>query len=82
MTGIAITVSVTTVTQVQTLFVSYIAFGSDLENIFIGNYTYDTYVPSAVLTHVPSVSLRENVGDFYGFNGFIINNNGNFGLNA
>ena len=35
-----------------------------------------------MLTHLPSVSLRNNLGDFYGFNGFIIGNDGSFALKA
>ena len=82
-TGIAITVSVTTVTQVQSLFVSYIAYGSDLENIYLGQYIYDAYAAAINLAHIPNVDISKNLVDFYGFNGFILGNNRNsFALTA
>lgn len=75
-TGIAVTISVTTATQVQALFVSYIAMGSQFADVFIGNYNYETYDPTTTLAHAPAVDVSKNLIDFYGFSGFILNNNG------
>lgn len=58
------------------MFVSYIAYGSDYSTIYSANYLFDTYVASANLAHTPTVNLTANSVDFYGFNGFILNNNG------
>ena len=75
-TGIAVTISVTTATQVQALFVSYIAIGSAFKDAYFGSYDYITYDATTQLTHSTSVDLSNNLVDFYGFNGFILNNNG------
>ena len=75
-TGIAVTISVTTITQVHSLLVSYIGYGSEFSNIYVGNYLFDTYLPSANLIHAPVSNVSGNVVDFYGINGFILNNNG------
>lgn len=80
-TGIAITVSVTTVTQVQSLFISYIAFSSSYTGASIGSYLYDSYIPSSNLFYTPQTSISINLAQFYGFNGFILSNGGSgFGL--
>jgi len=66
---------VTTVTQVQALFISYIAYGSEYSDIYAGSYLFDTYIASANLVHTPPANLTSNMVDFYGLNGFILNNN-------
>lgn len=75
-TGIAVSITVTTVTQIQSIFISYIGWGSEFTEIHTGSFLFDTYVASASLAHTPSVNLTKNLVDFYGFNGFILNNNG------
>lgn len=66
----------TTATQVQAVLISYIGWGSEFSDIYAGNYLFDTYIASASLTHNPPTNVTANLADFYGFNGFILNNNG------
>jgi hypothetical protein len=82
-TGISVTIEVTTVTQVHSLFVSYIAYGTGFSGFVSGNYLFDTYIPSASLSYSISQNLTNDIVDFYGFNGFILDNNGaDFQLSA
>lgn len=60
----------------QSIFISYIAYGSEFTDIYAANYLFDTYVASASLSHAPTINVTVNLVDFYGFNGFILNNNG------
>ena len=50
--------------------------GSSIDGAFFGNYNYAIYDANRVLVHAPEVDLSGNLVDFYGFNGFILNNNG------
>jgi hypothetical protein len=74
-TGISVTISVTTATQIQALFISYIAIDSTLTYAYFGNYLYSSYNPVGQLSHAPSTDLSSNIISFYGFNGFIVSNN-------
>lgn len=69
------TISVTTATQIQSLFISYIAIDSTLTFAYLGNYLYSSYNPIAQLSHAPTTDLSSNIISFYGFNGFIVSNN-------
>ena len=69
-------ITVTTATQVQAILISYIGWGSEFKDIYANNYLFDTYIASVSLTHTPPRSLTDNLVDFYGFNGFIVDNNG------
>jgi hypothetical protein len=74
-TGVSVTISVTTATQIQSLFISYIAIDSTLTYAYFGNYLYSSYNPVAQLSHAPTTDLSSNIISFYGFNGFIVSNN-------
>ena len=74
-TGVSVTISVTTATQIQALFVSYIAIDSTLTYAYFGSYLYSSYNPVGQLLYAPTTDLSTNLISFYGFNGFIVTNN-------
>ena len=66
--------SVTTITQVNSIYISYIAFQETTLKIITGSYAYD---PNNGLgfTHAPLVMIPRNYARMYGITGFIINYN-------
>ena len=71
--GIAVMLSVTTITQVNSIHISYLAWGEITLEIIHGNYMYD-YNPSKDITHIPSQNIGRNYARLFGISGFIINN--------
>ena len=72
--GIRVTISVTTITQVNSIYISYIAYQSTNLKVISGSYSYD---PNNGLgfSHAPLVLIPRNYARVYGITGFIINHN-------
>jgi cysteine-rich repeat protein len=73
--GISLLLQSTTATQVHSIFVSYIAYDPNIQNLVAGNYVYNKYLPASSLTFTPPIGVSNNNVAFHGFNGFIANNN-------
>lgn len=76
--GIVVLITVTTITQVQAIHISYIAWGLTRLNVAAGNYTYDATVPNTVIydiSYSPLAAIGPNYARIFGFTGFIINYN-------
>ena len=81
--GISILISSTSATQVYSLFVSYIVYDPNIQNLVAGNYLYNKYVATSALSHTPPIGVSKNNIAFHGFSGFILSNNkGNVALSG
>lgn len=71
--GIAVLISVTTVTQVQALHISYLAWtaGTTLQAV-VGSYVFDL-TPGPEIVHTPVSNIGRNYARLHGLTGFIIN---------
>ena len=58
----------------HSLFVSYIAYNSNMMNLVAGNYVYNNYTPTLSLFFSPSIDIHNNNIGFHGFNSFIARN--------
>ena len=72
--GIGVLISVTTVTQVHALHISFMAWVSTNMTMVVGHYIYE-YSPSHELIHTPSDAIGRNYARIHGITGFIINHN-------
>lgn len=72
--GIAVTLSVTTITQVNSIYVSYTAFQNTNLNIAMGAFIYDPNNGQG-FSHAPALTIPRNYARVYGITGFIINYN-------
>ena len=73
--GIAVLISVTTVTQVQSIYISYIAWVQTQLNIVAGNYIYEPVAGSYEVAHNPDSIVGRNYARIFGITGFIFNYN-------
>ena len=73
--GISVLLTSTSATQVHSIFVSYVAFDPNIQNLVAGNYVYNKYLPRSSLSFTPPIGVSNNNLAFHGFNGFIANNN-------
>ena len=73
--GISVLISSTSATQVHSIFVSYVVYDPNIQNLVAGSYVYNKYVASNSLQFAPPIGISNNNVGFHGFNGFIINNN-------
>lgn len=73
--GISILLSSTSATQVHSVFVSYVAYDPNIQNLVAGNYLYNKYVPSATFSHTTPIGVGKNTVSLHGFNSFILRNN-------
>jgi cysteine-rich repeat protein len=81
--GISILISSTSATQVYSLFVSYVVYDPNIQNLVAGNYLYNRYVATNSLSHTPPIGVSNNNIAFHGFSGFILSNNkGNIALSG
>ena len=82
--GVSLSITVTSVTQVYTIYISIVAYTSALTDVYAGTYTYDTFFPASSLsTQINGYVPTPFAISLYGFSGFIINNNGsNFSFRA
>ena len=73
----ALSITITSVTQVYTIYLSFIAYTSQLNDVYAGSYIYDSFLPTSYLsTEIEGYTPSAHAIDFYGFNGFIIDNDG------
>ena len=72
--GIAVTLSVTTITQVNSIYISYVAYQNTNLNIAMGSYAYDPNNGEG-FAHAPAITIPRNYARVYGITGFIINYN-------
>lgn len=72
--GIAVTLSVTTITQVNSIYISYIAYQDTVLRVIDGSYAYDLKTGEG-LAHAPIISVPRNYARLYGMSGLIINFN-------
>ena len=70
--GIAVTLSTTTITQVNSLYISYVAYQESSLRIASGNYAYDPKNGEGFI-HAPKVLIPRNYARIFGITGFIIN---------
>jgi len=75
--GISLLIQSTSATQIYSLFISYIAYSSNIPNLIGGTYTYKQYIPSSNLISLVTTDTRKPNAVIHGFNGFIIQNLGN-----
>jgi hypothetical protein len=68
-------ISSTSATQVHSIFVSYVVYDPNIQNLVAGGYVYNKYVATNSLAFTPPIGVSNNNVAFHGFNGFIINNN-------
>jgi hypothetical protein len=71
-TGVALSVTVSSMTKIFNVFISFIAYDNTLTNVYSGNYEYNTFLASSTLTNTPASTLVPNLIDFTGITGFII----------
>ena len=72
--GISVTFSVTTITQVNSIYISYIAYQETSLSLITGRYSYDP-TSGYGLAHTPNTMIPRNYARVYGISGFIINYN-------
>lgn len=72
--GITVTLSVTTITQVNSIYVSYVAYQEPKLKIIYGSYIYDP-TNGQGLIHAPLSYIPRNYARLYGITGLIINYN-------
>lgn len=81
--GISVLLQSTSATQVHSIFVSYVAYDPNIQNLVAGSYVYNKYIPTSSLSHTPPIGVSNNNVALHGFNGFIANNNkANIALNG
>lgn len=75
--GIAISLSVTTATKVDSIYISFIAFQDFDLPIVGGRYTFDSAIDTADkgFYYVPETDVPPNFARLYGLTGFLINFN-------
>ena len=73
--GISVLLQSTSATQVHSIFVSYVAYDPNIQNLVAGSYVYNKYVPASSLSHTPPIGVSNSNVALHGFNGFIANNN-------
>lgn len=72
--GIAASLSVTTNTQVNSVFISYVAFQTSTLSIVGGGYLYDSSTAAnAGLFYAPESNIPRNFARLYGLTGFVLN---------
>lgn len=73
--GIALSISVTTVTRVNSLYISYVAFQNTQLAIAGGGYTFDATVDQIAngLYFSPETIIPRNFARLYGLTGFLLN---------
>ena len=72
--GITVMLQSTSATQVHAIFVSYVAYAANVQNMVAGTYIYDRYNPVNSLQFSPSTDVRTNQLAFHGLNSFIVRN--------
>ena len=72
--GIALTMSVTTITQVNSIYVSYTVYQTTNLKVVHGVYAYDPNNGQG-FSHSPATNIPRNYARLYGITGFIINYN-------
>ena len=72
--GIAVLISVTTVTQVNSLHISYLAWSATTLQMVTGSFVYEM-LPSYEIVHTPTTNIGRNYARLHGISGFIINHN-------
>lgn len=78
-TGIAVSISVTTSTQVNSLYISYVAFQQSTLAIMGGGYVYDAITDGVnnALYYAPETIIPKNFARIYGLTGFLLMYNKN-----
>ena len=72
--GIAIFLSVTTITQVHAIHISYVAWSVTDLNLVSGKY-HEQVVDFLEISHIPEQNVGRNYARIFGLTGFVINNN-------
>lgn len=72
--GITVTFSVTTITQVNSIYISYITYQETSLKVISGSYFYDS-ANGLGFSHSPLALIPRNYARIYGITGFIINYN-------
>lgn len=81
--GISLLLQSTSATQVHAIFVSYVAYDPNIQNLVAGSYVYNKYQATNSLLFTPPIGVSNNNAAFHGFNGFILGNNrANIALNG
>lgn len=73
--GISLIISSTSATQIHSIFVSYVAYDSSIQNLVGGSYSYTQYNAVSSLSFLTPIGVTNNNVAFHGFNSFIIRNN-------
>ena len=80
--GIAVLLSVTTITQVHTVYISYVAWRATDLKIITGRYAA-SIENKVEISHIPESNVGRNYARIYGITGFIVNRqNAEFIFNA
>lgn len=79
-TGVSISLSVTSFTQVYSVLVSYVVIQSNFGKVYGGSYKFENYdqFPTESLrsiSHSPQVYIDQLWGRIYGLSGFVVNSN-------
>ena len=72
--GIAVFLSVTTITQVHAIHISYVAWSVTDLNLVSGKY-HEQVVDFLEISHIPEQNVGRNYARIFGLTGFVINNN-------
>ena len=70
--GISLMLSVTTITQVQAIHVSYVSWYSTNLTMVTGDFAEDI-MEYAEISHIPEANIGRNYARIFGFTGFVIN---------
>ena len=70
--GITVLFSVTSITQVHAIHISYIAWKSTDLTLIHGSFTFEDKV-SREISHIPFENIGRNFARIHGLTGFIIN---------
>ena len=70
--GIVVFFSVTTITQVQSLYISYVAWAETTLTIVSGKFVSEI-TSAAEISHIPESNIGRNYARIFGITGFIIN---------
>ena len=65
----------TTVTQVQSILISYVAWVKTDLSIIVGNFAYEPVIGNYEVAHTPLNAVSRNYARIYGITGFILNYN-------
>lgn len=72
--GIVTSLAVSTITTVNSIYISYIAFQSSTLSIVGGGFVYDIVGnPSSTMYYAPQNNIPRNFARLFGVTGFIIN---------